>query len=49
MDNITHLTRGVHRASGLLSLLHYALHHPHSRRWIPALLVIMAREEVARG
>jgi hypothetical protein len=39
----------VNRRRGLLVLLRYATLHHHSRQWIPAILVILARQEVARG
>ncbi len=51
MTNLTQFDPHVYPRTprGLLFLLHYAHRHHHSRFWIPALLTLLAREEVARG
>jgi hypothetical protein len=37
------------KREGLLCLLAYAQRHAHSRFWVPAILVMLAREEVTHG
>jgi hypothetical protein len=46
---LTDRKRPVYRKSGLLFLLAYAIAHKHSAKWIPALLTILARQEVTHG
>jgi hypothetical protein len=37
------------RLSGLFGLIAYAYSHPHSAKWLPTLMILLAREGASHG
>jgi hypothetical protein len=49
MSSISYQLDPVYRKFGLLTLLRYAKQHAHSRQWIGAITLILARREYGHG